>query len=91
LKKNKSAMKKAKQAEARRLRNSHVKSTMKTCIKKATSALEDKDRERLDQVFISTVSYINRAASKGVIHKNNAARKVARLSRKVHALSRIED
>jgi small subunit ribosomal protein S20 len=32
-----------------------------------------------------TVSYINKAASKGVIHKNNAARKVSRLSKKVHS------
>ena len=47
--------------------------------------MENKDKESLDAVLRKTVSYINRAASKGVIHKNNAARKVSRLSKKVHS------
>ena len=58
---------------------------MKTHIKRVAAALENKDKESLDIVLKKTVSYINRAASKGVIHKNNAARKVSRLSKKVHA------
>jgi small subunit ribosomal protein S20 len=82
---NKSAIKKARQSEDRRLRNSHVKSTMKTHIKRVVSALENKEKESLDEVLKKTVSYINGAASKGVIHKNNAARKVSRLSKKVHS------
>jgi small subunit ribosomal protein S20 len=85
LRKNKSAIKKARQSEDRRLRNSHVKSTMKTHIKRVVSALENKEKESLDEVLKKTVSYINGAASKGVIHKNNAARKVSRLSKKVHS------
>jgi small subunit ribosomal protein S20 len=85
LRKNKSAIKRARQSEDRRLRNSHVKSTMKTYIKRVASAMENKDKESLDAVLKKTVSYINRAASKGVIHKNNAARKVSRLSKKVHS------
>jgi small subunit ribosomal protein S20 len=86
LRKNKSAIKKARQSEARRLRNSHVKSTMKTNIKKVLTAIASKDKESLDATFKTTLSYINRAVSKGVIHKNNGARKVSRLSRKVHSL-----
>jgi small subunit ribosomal protein S20 len=58
---------------------------MKTHIKRVVSALENKERESLDEVLKKTVSYINGAASKGVIHKNNAARKVSRLSKKVHS------
>jgi len=58
---------------------------MKTHIKRVVSAMENKDKESLDAVLKKTVSYINRAASKGVIHKNNAARKVSRLSKKVHS------
>lgn len=85
MRKNKSAIKRARQSEDRRLRNSHVKSTMKTHIKKVTKALENKDMESIDAVLKKTVSYINRAASKGVVHKNTAARKVSRLSKKVHA------
>ena len=57
---------------------------MKTHIKRVVSAMENKDKESLDAVLKKTVSYINKAASKGVIHKNNAARKVSRLSKKVH-------
>ncbi len=85
MRENKSAIKRARQSEDRRLRNSHVKSTMKTQIKKVTTALETKDKESLDAVLKKTVSYINKAASKGVVHKNNAARKVSRLSKKVNA------
>jgi small subunit ribosomal protein S20 len=84
LRKNKSAIKRARQSEDRRLRNSHVKSTMKGHIKKVVAAMDNKDKESLDAVLKKTVSYINRAATKGVIHKNNAARKVSRLSRKVN-------
>ncbi|MBP1734093.1 MAG: ribosomal protein [Deltaproteobacteria bacterium] len=84
MRKNKSAIKRARQSEDRRLRNSHVKSTMKSHIKKVVAAMDNKDKESLDAVLKKTVSYINRAATKGVIHKNNAARKVSRLSRKVN-------
>jgi small subunit ribosomal protein S20 len=43
--------------------------------------------ENIDTLFRSAVSYINKAASKGVIHKNNASRKVSRLTKKVNNLS----
>jgi small subunit ribosomal protein S20 len=87
LKKNKSAIKKARQSEEKRLRNSHVKSTMKTRIKKVMVAMETKAVENLDSIFKSAISYINKAASKGVIHKNNASRKVSRITKKVNNLS----
>lgn len=86
MRKNKSAIKKARQAGERRLRNSHVKSTMKTQIKKVMVVLGSKDKESLDELFRKTVSYINRAGSKGVIHKNTASRRVSRLSRKVRSI-----
>ncbi|MBA4416849.1 MAG: 30S ribosomal protein S20 [Syntrophus sp. (in: bacteria)] len=87
MRKNKSAIKRARQADEKRLRNSHVKSTMKTYIKKITAVMENKDAEHVDEAFKKAVSFINRAASKGVIHHNNASRKVARLSKKVHSFS----
>ena len=83
MRKNKSAIKRARQAEERRLRNSHVKTTMKTYVKRATAALEENDKEHIEISFREAVSKISRAASRGVIHKNNAARKIARLSKKV--------
>jgi len=84
LRKNKSAIKRTKQSEAKRLRNAHVKTTMKTQIKKALSATEAKDKENLDALFVKAVSQINKAGSKGVIHKNNASRKISRLAKKVN-------
>jgi small subunit ribosomal protein S20 len=83
LRKNKSAVKKARQGEKNRLRNAHVKSTMKTNIKKVLLALQGKDKDGLQQTFKDAVICIDKAASKGVIHKNNAARRVSRLAKKV--------
>lgn len=85
MRKNKSAVKRARQSEERRLRNSHVKSTMKTYMKKVVTLMEGKDTANVDEAFKKAVSFIDRAASKGVIHSNNASRKVARLSKKVHS------
>jgi len=84
LKKNKSAIKRAKQAEKRRLRNSHIKSTMKTYIKKALNAIENKEIENIDANLRAAISYINKTASKGVIHKNTASRKISRLTKKAN-------
>jgi small subunit ribosomal protein S20 len=84
LRKNKSAIKRAGQAEKRRLRNSHVKSTMKTNIKKALSSLGEKDKSNAGVATKAAIAYIDKAASKGVIHKNQAARRISRLARKAH-------
>ena len=83
MKKNKSAIKKARQGEKNRLRNAHVKSTMKTNIKKVLLALQGKNKDELQQAYKDAVVCIDKAASKGVIHKNNASRRVSRLSKKV--------
>jgi small subunit ribosomal protein S20 len=84
LRKNKSAIKRTLQAEKRRLRNSHVKSTMKTNIKKAVAAITASDKEALEGATKTAIAYIDKAASKGVIHKNQAARRVSRLAKKAH-------
>jgi small subunit ribosomal protein S20 len=84
LRKNKSAIKRAQQAEKRRLRNSHVKSTMKTTIKKAMSSLVENDRSTIEASTKAAITCIDKAASKGVIHKNQAARRISRLAKKAH-------
>ena len=84
MRKNKSAIKRAQQAEKRRIRNSHVKSTMKTHIKKALSALSEKDTAHIEAAAKTAISYLDKAASKGVIHRNQAARRVSRLAKKAH-------
>jgi len=88
LKKNKSAIKRVIQSEKRRLRNSHVKSTMKTNIKKVLLALKDRNQEVIESTLKTAVAYIDRAASKRVIHRNNAARRVSRLTKRVNAFLR---
>ena len=84
MKKNKSAIKKAKQSEDKRVRNAHVKSTMKTQIKKTLTAIESSNKDNTGELLKSAIASINKAASKNVIHKNNASRKVSRLSKKAH-------
>lgn len=90
LRKDRSAIKRAIQSEKRRLRNLHIKSTMKTTIKKVISGIERGDKEEIARLFREAVSYIDRSASKGVIHKNQASRKVSRLSKKVHGILHTE-
>ncbi len=78
---HKSAAKRAKQNENRRLRNKAIKSATKTAIKKVLSASET--GENSEALFCSAQSQISKAAKKGVLHKNTAARKISRLAKTI--------
>ncbi len=78
---HKSAAKRARQAEKRHLRNVSGISAMKTYIKKFNSAISEKNTERTEDLFKSAVAYIMKLASKNIIHKNNAARKISKLAK----------
>lgn len=80
----KSAIKRHKQSLKRRARNRHVRSSVKSAIKEVRSVLEKKDGEEAGKVLSKAVAVLSRAGSKGVLHRKNVARKVARLSRAVH-------
>ena len=82
-----SAIKRARQAEKRRLRNLHVKSTVKSSIKIVRMAIEKKDIEGAQKALKRTIPLIQKAQSKGVFHKNTSSRKISRLTREVDALS----
>lgn len=82
----KSAKKRARQSEQRRSRNRSVKSRVKTELKKLLTVIENKDLRSIDKALNTVVSEIYKAASKGVIKKNNAARHISRLMKKVHQL-----
>lgn len=82
----KSAKKRIKQNERNRLRNVSVRSRMKTFMKKALEAIAAKDTEKLGVTLPQALSEIDRAASKGVIHKNSAARKKSMLQRRAALL-----
>lgn len=79
---HKSALKRAKQSEVRRLRNKSTKSRMNTAVKKVLAAGQEGSDET-EALFKSAQSCIAKAAKKGVIHKNTAARKISRLSKHI--------
>ena len=81
-----SAIKRARQNEKRRLRNLHVKTTVKSAIKRVRMAIEKKDAVGAKKALSETIPLIQKAQSKGVYHKNNSARKISRLTREVNAL-----
>lgn len=84
----KSAIKRAKQNEKRRLRNTMTKSRIRTAIRKFREALENGTDELRLQRLSEATSLLDKAAAKGIIHKNQAARKKSRLTlslQKVHA------
>ena len=72
--------------EKARQRNMAVRSRMKTMIKHAMTAIEAKDADQVKTTVAAALSAIDRAASKGVIHPNNAARKKSSLQHRVAAL-----
>jgi len=84
LAKTKSAIKRHKQSLKRRTRNRHIRSSVKTAIKEVRSTLESKGVEEAAKVLSMASSAISRAGSKGVLHRKNVARKVARLSKAIH-------
>jgi small subunit ribosomal protein S20 len=84
---HKSALKRAKQNEERRQRNRARKTRMKNVVKAVEQAIATNDKELAMSKLIEAVSIIDKTASKGVIHKNKAARKISRLTRHVNDLS----
>ena len=80
-----SALKRARQNEARRMRNRSVKTKVKKVIKSVRLAVEEgSDKSAADQLN-SAKSIIDKAAKKGAIHKKTAARKISRLSKRVNS------
>lgn len=78
----KSAEKRARIAEKSRLQNRAYKTAMKTRIKNFEK-LADEDLEKAEVAFKYASSYLDKLASKGIIHKNAAARKKSRLSKRL--------
>lgn len=74
------------QDQRRRLRNKAVRTRYRNLIKAVRLALESGDRAQAEQALQEAAPYLQRAASKGVIHKNKAARHISRLSQQVHDL-----
>ena len=79
----KSAMKRIKVTRFKTLRNKMIISSLKTSIRKYEDALKAGNLEEAKALYRSVASLIDKAASKGTLHKNTAARKKSRLSKRL--------
>lgn len=77
---SKSAEKRHRQSLKRRQRNRHYKSTMRTYIKRARKAIAEHPAQA-DEAVRKATAFVARVASKGIIHRNTAARTISRLTR----------
>ncbi len=83
----KSAKKRAIQAEKRRQHNASRRSMTRTCLKKVVAAIEAGDKEAAQSAYTVAVPVLDRMATKGLIHKNKAARHKSRLNAQIKALA----
>jgi small subunit ribosomal protein S20 len=81
-----SALRQYKQSEKRRARNHGVKSALRTQMKRVIALVDKKDAGAKDALK-AAYRLLDRAVSKGVIHKNNAARHKSRLAARVNAVA----
>lgn len=79
----KSAEKQIRQNERRRARNRWFESRARTFIKKAQKAIDAGDVDAARAAFLDVQSALDTAAEKGIIHKNNAARRKSRLAKRI--------
>ncbi|MGB5986257.1 MAG: 30S ribosomal protein S20 [Desulfobacterales bacterium] len=84
---HKSAIKRARQNEIRRLRNRTAKTRIKSAIKKVEAAVAENNSDILASQLDHAKSVIDNAARRGIIHKRTAARKVSRLAKLSRTLS----
>lgn len=83
---HKSAMKRVRQNEKRRIRNRHIMSTTRTYIKAVRAAIDSGNAEAAREALPKAVNALNAAVTKGVVHRNQASRKISRLTVAVNAL-----
>lgn len=80
----KSAIKRIRVAEKKHLRNRPVRSALKTFVGKARRLIDGGQLEDAGRAVVLAISALDKAASKGIIHRNNAARRKARLMRRLN-------
>jgi small subunit ribosomal protein S20 len=83
----KSAIKRTKTSEQRRQRNASQKSALRTAVKQADQAIAGTDVNAAKAALVLAQKKLDKAVTKGLIHKNAAARKKSRLAKKLNALS----
>ncbi|MBC8299318.1 MAG: 30S ribosomal protein S20 [Pelagibacterales bacterium] len=81
------ARKRVRQSEKARTRNAAQKSNFRTSIKKVLKSLSDKNKDQSNANFKEAMSVMDKLVTKGLIHKNKAARQKSRLNKKIQGLS----
>ena len=84
---HKDAMKRTRQNEKRRVRNRHYRTKLRNQTKRVREAVEAGDYAAAQEQFRAAVSVIQRVARRGIIHRNQAARRISRLNAAVKALA----
>jgi len=82
----KSAKKRARQSEEKRMHNKHIRSGMRTKVKAVLSAIDNGDKETAIVAYKLAVPALDSSVSKGIMHKNKAARHKSRLNSRINAL-----
>jgi small subunit ribosomal protein S20 len=81
-----SAKKRMRQSERRRLRNAGVRSSVRSAVKSARTALGGASAAEARATVARTLRVLDKAVTKGILHKNAAARRKSRLTRQLNAL-----
>ncbi len=84
---NRSAEKRERQNQVRRMRNRATKSTMRTAIKKFDAAVVAGDKDAAASALALSIKLLDTTAGKGVIHQNTASRKKSRLQNRFNKLT----
>ena len=83
----KSAKKRARQSEVRRMRNASQRSMLRSSIRKVLKAIEAGDKPGAEAAYQSAAPVMDRYAHRGLIHKNKAARHKSRLAAHIQAIA----
>ena len=83
---HKSALKRNKQNDTRNARNTHIRSTMRNLVKSLREAAAAGEKEVAQAALVKVIPYIDKTATKGVIHKATASRKISRLTKLVNSI-----
>lgn len=81
------ARKRVRQAEKSRLANNAYRSMMRTYVKKVLKAIKDNQKDAANLCLKDAQAFLDKAANKGIIHKNKASRAVSRLNARIKAIA----
>lgn len=84
----KSALKRIRSTARKEMRNRAVRSATRTYVKKARALIEMGKKDEAQAAVMQAISALDRAVTKGVLHRNNAARRKSRLMQRFHSLTK---